>query len=540
MAIIHRNFIYNEDSEIIFAYVPKVACTNWKSLLRYMAGHEDWLDSKLVHDKVAGGLRYLDLNGADADLLSCPEIRKYAVVRDPYSRVLSAYLNKVESRLAPKSEALVEDHFHTVVRDIDAFRHKKLGAKQFPRTDFEVFLRWLQDGNSAYTKDEHWTSQSVLLHQPGVSFHFIGRFENLAVDAARILKEIGCDRKFPSQKDVGFAATDAQSKLDQYYNATTRQLVNDIYIEDFENFGYVAKFHPRHSPARPLLFEKDSGFTTVRDPYIQDEFVANRYVDTKNAIDAAGRFLKVLERNKFLHGLFETLAAGQGHEQQDLEILDCGVYMGMFTVACGLIAAEKGIKVRLRAYEANPALIQSIRNNLELHGVTAELQNSGIAGVKGTMEFVYATGRMIGGTLFNPDAKKSGDYSSTQSSVLDLASVLQDEARLSLVKLDIEGSEVEAFASIKTRRSKCENLFIVEYAPWQGEMQFGETTYAEWLLSEFAIYRLGSWAHCSEVVRIATVEELQNSVNLGRRSFNVDLLLVPNRFASIFDGIGSD
>ncbi|WP_337660038.1 sulfotransferase family protein [Anderseniella sp. Alg231-50] len=240
MAIIHRNFIYNEDSEIIFAYVPKVACTNWKSLLRYMAGHQDWLNQKLVHDKVAGGLRYLDLTGADADLLSCPNIRKYAMVRDPYSRVLSAYLNKVESRLAPRIEAPFEDHFHTVVRDIDAFRRKKLGARQFPRIDFEVFLRWLQQGGSVYTQDEHWTSQSVLLHQPEVSFDFIGRFENLAVDAARILKEIGCDREFPSQKDVGFAATGAQSKLDQYYNATTRQLVNDIFAKDFENFAYTA------------------------------------------------------------------------------------------------------------------------------------------------------------------------------------------------------------------------------------------------------------------------------------------------------------
>ncbi|MEO1160527.1 MAG: sulfotransferase family 2 domain-containing protein, partial [Pseudomonadota bacterium] len=138
------------------------------------------------------------------------------------------------------SDAPSEDHFHTVVRDIDAFRRKRPGARQFPRIDFEMFLRWLQNGGSVYTQDEHWTSQSVLLHQPEVRFDFIGRFENLAMDAARILKEIGCDKGFPSQQDVGFAATGAQSKLNQYYNAATLQLVNDIFAEDFENFGYVA------------------------------------------------------------------------------------------------------------------------------------------------------------------------------------------------------------------------------------------------------------------------------------------------------------
>ncbi len=104
MAKDYSNFIYDKTGGFIFAYVPKVACTNWKSLLRYMAGQADWLDSKLVHDKAGGGLHYLDLNGGDVDLLSDPGIPKYTMVRDPYSRVLSAYLNKVESRLPLKSK----------------------------------------------------------------------------------------------------------------------------------------------------------------------------------------------------------------------------------------------------------------------------------------------------------------------------------------------------------------------------------------------------------------------------------------------------
>ena len=78
MTIIYKNFIYMEDRGFLFAYVPKVACTNWKSLLRYMSGKEDWLDNKLAHDKALGGLRYLDLNGEDAEILLDPSIRKYA------------------------------------------------------------------------------------------------------------------------------------------------------------------------------------------------------------------------------------------------------------------------------------------------------------------------------------------------------------------------------------------------------------------------------------------------------------------------------
>ena len=77
MAMAYRNFIYNEERGFIFAYVPKVACTNWKSVMRYLAGFPDYLDNRLAHDKVNGGLRYLDLSGTDLALLSDRGISKY-------------------------------------------------------------------------------------------------------------------------------------------------------------------------------------------------------------------------------------------------------------------------------------------------------------------------------------------------------------------------------------------------------------------------------------------------------------------------------
>ncbi len=232
----YKNFIYMEDRGFIFAYVPKAACTNWKSLLRYMAGHEDWLDNRLAHDKVNGGLRYLDLEGPDAELLSRPDIKKYTMVRDPYSRVLSAYLNKVEQRLPVKPEG-EGDHFDQIVRDIEAYRRDALGNSAYPDITFEVFLLWLRDSGSWFAKDEHWAPQTVLLRQPEVKFDIIGRFEQLEKDSRKILDAMGCDQQFPSQKAVNFAPMNTQSKEDQYYDRQTRKLVDDIYTEDFEVFG---------------------------------------------------------------------------------------------------------------------------------------------------------------------------------------------------------------------------------------------------------------------------------------------------------------
>ncbi|SDY83781.1 sulfotransferase family 2 domain-containing protein [Citreimonas salinaria] len=239
----YANFILEPSRGFVFAYVPKVACTNWKALMRYMAGHEDWLDNRLAHDRARGGLRYLDPDGADAALLRRDDIPKYAMVRDPYGRTLSAYLNKVEKRLPPGPPETGEDPFRAVVRNIEAFRAARL-SDTHPSIDFEVFLHWLRDSKSPFTGDEHWTPQSVLLRQPDMHFDMIGRFEDLERDAPRLLRAMGCDRGFPTQRDVNFAPSGAQSKLARYYTPAARALVEELFAADFDTFGY-----PRRDPA---------------------------------------------------------------------------------------------------------------------------------------------------------------------------------------------------------------------------------------------------------------------------------------------------
>lgn len=234
----YRNFIHEPKRNFVFAYVPKVGCTNWKSILRYLAGQEDHLNPRLAHDRVNGGLRYLDLPGLDRAMLHDASIPKYAFVRDPYSRLLSAYLNKVASRLPLPEPSETEEHFTKVARVIDRFRRRKLDVAAYPEVTFEVFLLWLRDGLSPFREDEHWQTQSVLLRWPRVKYAFVGRFERLAQEAPVLLEKMGCDIPFPSQKDVKFAPTNAVSKLDTYYTPAAYALVNSLYADDFANFDY--------------------------------------------------------------------------------------------------------------------------------------------------------------------------------------------------------------------------------------------------------------------------------------------------------------
>lgn len=235
----YRNFILEPKRNFVFAYVPKVSCTNWKSILRHLAGHEDYLNPRLAHDKVKGGLHYLDLKGPERALLHDPAVPKYAFVRDPYSRVLSAYLNKIASRLPLSEEpAEGEEHFIRVARVIDRFRRRKLDPAAYPEVTFEVFLLWLRDGLSAFREDEHWQKQTVLLRWPRVKYAWIGHFEKLAEEAPVLLEKMGATVPFPSQKDVKFAPTNADTKIAAHYTPAAYALVNTLYADDFANFGY--------------------------------------------------------------------------------------------------------------------------------------------------------------------------------------------------------------------------------------------------------------------------------------------------------------
>lgn len=235
---VYRNFILDEQRGFIFAYVPKVACTNWKAVMRYLAGHADWLDSKLAHDKQNGGLHYIDLKGPEREILADPGIPKYACVRDPYSRSLSAYLNKVEQRLASDNSQRPDDHFDAIARTIDEFRVTSLDPDAYPVIDFEVFLRWLREGKSHYRHDEHWARQTSLLRFGEVEYDYLGRFERLDEDGPAILSLMGADVGFPTQKDVKFSPQGTGEKLQAYLTPPCRSLIEELYASDFEAYGY--------------------------------------------------------------------------------------------------------------------------------------------------------------------------------------------------------------------------------------------------------------------------------------------------------------
>jgi len=132
----------------------------------------------------------------------------FAVVRNPFTRVLSAYLDKVERK------------------------EQRRGND----SSFEDFLAGLSGGE--LHSNAHWTPQADLLLLPLQNFDFIGKVESLDQDLDKVRQQLlgGND-----ETDIVPAlsnATNANSKIDRYYTADCADTVRKLYARDFELFNY--------------------------------------------------------------------------------------------------------------------------------------------------------------------------------------------------------------------------------------------------------------------------------------------------------------
>ncbi|MCW5724834.1 MAG: FkbM family methyltransferase [Maricaulaceae bacterium] len=232
--------------------------------------------------------------------------------------------------------------------------------------------------------------------------------------------------------------------------------------------------------------------------------------------------------------LLEEIARFRG-DVNSIPIVDCGVFMGNFTIAAALLAEHAELELSITAYEANPALLEPIRANLALYNVSAKVHCAGIGGAYGVLNFVHKADGLIGGTLFKPDSKRGIEgYVANECEVIPLAAVLDPSMGLGIVKIDIEGNEVAAFNSIAADAGRLSNVFIIEYAPWQGKQAVGNQTYNEFLLQHFDLFDVNNWLWVPSLQAISNAAALEQCMVANKtRTHNTDLVLVPKEMTTL-------
>lgn len=149
----------------------------------------------------------------------------FMFVRNPYSRVLSAFSNK-----------LFQNSFY-----ITKFGPKVRALSDFGNIDFTGFCRFLDKGG--LYRDAHWAPQ-VSFAWPSVRrIDFVGRLERLDDGLRHVFNVIyGCSDVLDELDLSGFRsgprATDAEKRIQREYSDEALEIVSRLYDRDFRAFGY--------------------------------------------------------------------------------------------------------------------------------------------------------------------------------------------------------------------------------------------------------------------------------------------------------------
>ena len=211
-----KNVAVYPDLGLAYNRIKKNANTTVVMLLREM-------ESGIVESRRGAkrsSRKFLELYYGQA--LDLRRTRFFVVVRNPYSRLLSAFLFRFR-----------EEQYRLL--------H---GAFDLSASGFANFFDYLRDGG--LTKDAHWDLQSKLMFLPLAKYDAVVRFESFKPGMLALLDSVNLappdgrlDDLYPA--DVN-KKTSSTSRLQEFYTAKTARAVAELFAEDFKALEYSQEF----------------------------------------------------------------------------------------------------------------------------------------------------------------------------------------------------------------------------------------------------------------------------------------------------------
>lgn len=232
---------------VVYLEVPKAACTAMKMVLRdlyalkplamYPHMSRQTKRGMFVHARVNAplpALTELD-DAAQRELLEDDDVLRFTVVRNPYTRFVSAWRDKVYLY-----EPTAED-VYLAVRGAAPDVWKKQPIQ------FSEFVAHVERTISA-TTDPHWRRQVDLTYPDAIRYTHIGKTESLPATVSLLYRRAGHEppETMPHANGAALLAGAA-------YSPSLAKRVHDVYARDFIAFDYNPAAWPCDSDAQPAV-----------------------------------------------------------------------------------------------------------------------------------------------------------------------------------------------------------------------------------------------------------------------------------------------
>lgn len=214
-------------NKYVYVEVPKAGCGTMKATLGALEGARlNEIHAQRFLDKPHNGLK----SGAHVrpyqlpselleEVFTAKAYKRFTVVRDPGTRALSGYLEKIMQGLR-QSEEISE----------------ALAGKAADTISFEEFLEVIA-GQPSRDQDPHWRRQSDHIGLGILNFDSIIHLEELDQSwdqVAQLTRTPDLDGQFYCKK-----STHAGKRTGEYFTPKAIELISQIYSADYENLNYA-------------------------------------------------------------------------------------------------------------------------------------------------------------------------------------------------------------------------------------------------------------------------------------------------------------
>ncbi len=209
--------------KMIYVETAKVGCTTIKQILQF--AELDYDESRIptdIHDRELSPLKApIDDEELFLQCLSCEDNFTFSFVRNPFTRVLSAYLDKIATSRGSPTRIQQE---------------MGIDPEVYIPT-FAEFVDTVYD-QSPWDMNPHWAPQTFLLGMERVRYDYLGRFEFFKGSIDHLL-----DRKKLKLPKMALTvgrehATGADTRVLEYYSKPLVKRIQEIYEDDFRLLGY--------------------------------------------------------------------------------------------------------------------------------------------------------------------------------------------------------------------------------------------------------------------------------------------------------------
>ncbi|ELT98017.1 hypothetical protein CAPTEDRAFT_26047, partial [Capitella teleta] len=175
-----NQILVDDTNRIMFCFIPKVACSSWKTALLALHEGKDFTEEQpLIHESgflKSRGIKQFSLLHSYEKVWRLYAYNKFMIVRDPLERLVSAYRNKFEQGTESYFNQKFGRHIIQQYR-ANASAH---ALQEGDDVHFDEFIRFVVDGNA----EPHWNTYQDLCCPCQIHYDVIGMVDTLQEDSS--------------------------------------------------------------------------------------------------------------------------------------------------------------------------------------------------------------------------------------------------------------------------------------------------------------------------------------------------------------------